>query len=341
MLEKYKKIIFYWLATGAALVLLMVVIGGITRLTHSGLSMVDWKPISGIIPPLNEVQWQQEFKNYQQYPEYQKVNQHFTLEDFKSIFWWEYIHRALGRIIGMVFIFPFLFFIYKKAFDKKWLKHLLILLAMGGLQGFIGWFMVKSGLKDQPAVSHYRLAIHLCAALGVYTYIIYLMIKIKTPKLIENIQVKTKAKKWALISLFLIVIQIIYGAFVAGLKAGLIFNTWPKMGNVWISPVVYEKLSSMGFLSIFDEPVTVQFIHRIIPYLILIPVFYLFKIKDPIVRKQTYYLGGFWLLQVFLGVTTLLFGVPVWLGVMHQLGAVALLSASLILLFKIQGETST
>jgi len=341
VLEKYKKIIFYWLATGAALVLLMVVIGGITRLTHSGLSMVDWKPISGIIPPLNEVQWQQEFKNYQQYPEYQKVNQHFTLEDFKSIFWWEYIHRALGRIIGMVFIFPFLFFIYKKAFDKKWLKHLLILLAMGGLQGFIGWFMVKSGLKDQPAVSHYRLAIHLCAALGVYTYIIYLMIKIKTPKLIENIQVKTKAKKWALISLFLIVIQIIYGAFVAGLKAGLIFNTWPKMGNVWISPVVYEKLSSMGFLSIFDEPVTVQFIHRIIPYLILIPVFYLFKIKDPIVRKQTYYLGGFWLLQVFLGVTTLLFGVPVWLGVMHQLGAVALLSASLILLFKIQGETST
>ena len=168
---KYDKGLVRWLMLGCVLIAAMVVIGGITRLTHSGLSMVEWKLIMGSVPPLNEAEWQDTFEKYKQFPEYKIMHNHFTLEDFKSIFMWEYLHRLLGRLIGLVFIFPFIYFLVKKRISKELLPKLILILIWGGFQGFLGWFMVKSGLVDNPNVSHFRLAIHLITAFGLCCYI--------------------------------------------------------------------------------------------------------------------------------------------------------------------------
>lgn len=184
MKSNQKRIILAWLYAGLFLIALMVIIGGITRLTHSGLSMVEWKLISDIIPPLNEIQWEEKFEKYQQFPEYKKINTGMGINQFKSIFFWEYIHRLLGRLIGIIFIIPFIFFWWKKWLNNKHKKQLLLLLFLGGMQGFLGWFMVKSGLVDIPAVSHYRLAIHLIFAFGIMCYIYWLILMLQESQLI-------------------------------------------------------------------------------------------------------------------------------------------------------------
>lgn len=333
MKEQYKRKVLIWLITGALLVGAMVIIGGITRLTQSGLSMVDWKPLTGILPPLDDSEWNAEFDNYKKFPEYQILNSDFNLSDFKSIYWWEYIHRILGRFLGLVFIFPFAFFLARKAFNRVWLKRLLILFILGGFQGFLGWFMVKSGLIDNPAVSHYRLAAHLISAFGVFSYILWLILKIINP----NISVESKlVKKLSLGMLSLLILQILYGAFVAGLKAGHIYNTYPKMGADFISHIIPSSFDKDGFISLIQEPSTVQFFHRHLPILLLIVILImLFQSKTKIGQLSSKVILAAWFFQFILGVLALLYNVPIFLGVVHQFGALIILSLMVIHLYRI------
>ncbi|WP_196892725.1 COX15/CtaA family protein [Aureivirga marina] len=339
-----RKKVAIWLLTGVFLVIAMVVIGGITRLTHSGLSMVNWKPISGTIPPLNEAEWMAEFENYKTSPEYKIKNYHFTVEEFKSIFWWEYIHRLLGRVIGFVFLIPFLYFLFtKKLKDKRLLKNLVVIFFLGGLQGFIGWFMVKSGLVNDPNVSHFRLAIHFITALFLCCYILWIALKLLYPEK-GFIGEKLKSfKTWTNIAIIITVIQIIYGAFVAGLKAGLIYGTFPKMGGDWIASEIPKRLDQIGILTFIEDSASVQFIHRWIAVVVVFAIVVLiWKAKKVSLKgiqfKLVTWLGIIVVFQFVLGVMTLLMKVPVTLGVLHQLGAVVLLITLVITRYFFRGK---
>lgn len=328
MENQQNKPIIIWLLTGCLLIFLMVIIGGITRLTNSGLSMVDWNPIMGFIPPLNEVDWNVAFEKYKLYPEYQLVNYHFTLNEFKSIFFWEYFHRLIGRVIGVVFLIPFIYFLSKKMLQKKLFIQCLMLFGMGGLQGFIGWWMVKSGLVKDPDVSHIRLAIHLITAFLTFAYTFWVALG-----LMYSDEKRKNFKTLRVILYFIFgvtVLQIIYGAFVAGLNAGFVMNTFPKMGDQWINDSV-TALSPI-WLNFVEGIGGVQFIHRYLAYLVvgLIVYFVVRSRKYELSVRQknsTNILLYAVLFQFLLGVFTLILSVPVWLGVLHQLGAFLLLTA--------------
>lgn len=328
MENQQNKSVVIWLLTGCLLIFLMVVIGGITRLTHSGLSMVDWNPIMGFIPPLNEADWNVAFEKYKLYPEYQLVNSHFTLEEFKSIFFWEYLHRVIGRVIGLVFIIPFIYFLIRKRLSRKVIFQSLILLAMGGLQGFIGWWMVKSGLVKDPDVSHYRLGTHLITAFLTFAYTFWVALGLIYE---DKKNLDFKALRVILYFIFgTTVIQIIYGAFVAGLNAGFVMNTFPKMGDQWINDSV---TALTPFWTNFVEGIGgVQFVHRYLAYVVVSLILYFaiacrkyeLSIRQKIATKTMLYAVG---VQFLLGVFTLLYAVPVWLGVVHQVGAFLLLAS--------------
>jgi len=225
-MKKDNKKVIYWLLTGCVLIFIMVVVGGITRLTHSGLSISSYKLISGTIPPIGEAQWQEAFELYQQYPEYQKINDHFSLQDFKDIYFWEWLHRVIGRFIGLVFLLPFVYFIITKQLTKATIKKAILLLILGGFQGFLGWYMVKSGLVDKPDVSHYRLSAHLTTAFITFAYTFWVVLDLWFP---ERKDSPKKLRNFIRIALLILIVQIIYGAFVAGLDAGFIHNHWPLM----------------------------------------------------------------------------------------------------------------
>ncbi|MBL4594750.1 MAG: COX15/CtaA family protein [Flavobacteriales bacterium] len=322
------KPIIIWLLTGCALIFLMVVIGGITRLTNSGLSMVDWKLIMGMVPPLNEQDWIETFNKYKQFPEYQEVNFMFTLEEFKAIFFWEYLHRLIGRIIGIVFIVPFFYFLIKKRFVGKLMKQCLIILGMGAFQGFLGWWMVKSGLVDNPDVSHYRLAIHLIAAFLTFAYTFWVALSLINHK--EERPNFPSMRKWVSVLFVITVLQIIYGAFVAGLNAGFIMNTWPKMGERWIAETV--TVMEPFWTNFVDGVGGVQFVHRYLAYIVVgLVLFLLLKSSkyelNKTQSKSLVVLIVVVFIQFLLGIFTLLYAVPVWLGVTHQVGAFLLLGA--------------
>jgi len=337
MQNKTPKIIGYWLLLGAILVVAMVVIGGITRLTQSGLSIVEWKPISGIIPPLSEQDWMVEFSNYKTSPEFIKSNSHFSLDDFKSIFWWEFMHRFIGRMIGFVFLIPFLwFYVTKKITSKPLFKNLIIIFLLGGLQGFIGWFMVKSGLVNRPSVSHYRLALHLSTALFLVGYILWTALPIIAP--IKRTTFFPKLHKKLKILLGLVSFQILYGAFTAGLKAGYMYPSYPKMGADWLPISGVEAFQNLGFVALFEDPVLVQFIHRWLAVVVVLFFISFFlsarKVDLSVVQKKcATFLIWVIVLQFFLGVFTLINAVPVSLGVLHQLGAVVVLVSLIIALY--------
>ena len=215
-MKRDNKKVIYWLFTGCVLIFIMVVVGGITRLTHSGLSIPDYKLISGTIPPINDQQWEEAFELYKQYPEYQKLNSNITLTEFKGIFFWEWLHRVIGRVLGLVFIIPFLYFLITRQLDKPTIKKTIILLILGGFQGFLGWYMVKSGLVDRPDVSHYRLAAHLTTAFVTFAFTLWIALDLIFP--IKKTINKTY-RNLIRIGLAILFIQIIYGAFVAGLDA--------------------------------------------------------------------------------------------------------------------------
>lgn len=333
------KSIIRWLLIGCFLIALMVVIGGITRLTHSGLSMVEWNMIIGSLPPMNEAEWLVPFEKYQQSPEYQQINNQFTLEEFKSIYWWEYVHRFLGRIIGVVFIIPFLYFLIKKRFDKPLLKKMLILLALGAFQGFLGWFMVKSGLQKEPHVSHYRLAAHLISAFTVFGFTFWYAMDLMYPNQIEENNILKKLKRMANIVLGIVVLQIIYGAFVAGLKAGLFYNTFPRMGDSYLPETLF---TFDPFLKNFVEnPSGVQFIHRCIAYVVVLAIALLWdksrKLElTTLQRKASNFMIIMVGVQFLLGVITILYAVPITMGVLHQAGAFLLFGSVLFFMHSLR-----
>jgi cytochrome c oxidase assembly protein subunit 15 len=308
-------------------VYLMIVVGGITRLTQSGLSMVEWAPIMGSLPPIGDAAWIDVFAKYQSSPEYQKVNFGMTLAEFKGIFWWEYGHRLLGRTIGIIYLLPLLFFLFKGMVPNTWRLRLLTLFLLGGLQGLLGWYMVMSGLVDVPHVSQYRLTAHL--GLAVIIYICMLWFALEMLRGEQRRHPANRAYPILAFSLVMLVfIMMLSGGFVAGTKAGFIINTFPKMNGEWLPLGVFAL--SPGWRNLFENAVTIQFIHRWLALVVLL----LSLIVVSSARKQAFKTGVAWVLiavivQVSLGISALLLVVPVALGAAHQAGAVALLSSSL------------
>ncbi|WP_159800249.1 COX15/CtaA family protein [Flavobacterium sp. MK4S-17] len=328
---KQNKPVILWLLSGCALVFIMVVVGGITRLTNSGLSMTDWHLVTDTFPPMSEEKWQDAFEEYKKFPEYQKINIHndFTLSDYKFIYFWEWFHRLIGRVIGIVFIIPFIYFLIRKKLDKATVGKCLILLAMGALQGFFGWFMVKSGLVDNPDVSHFRLSLHLTFAFVTFAYTLWVALDLIYP---ERKPAIAPLKKLARITLLILLLQIIYGGFVAGLNAGLIHNHWPLMsdGQFMHDSIFIEKPSLL--LALTEGQSGVQFVHRTMAYVVVAFIVFLFfkGKKYNLDTQQKQGLNALVIivsLQFILGVFTLLLRVPLWLGLAHQVVAFFLLTA--------------
>jgi cytochrome c oxidase assembly protein subunit 15 len=327
------KSVIIWLLSGCTLIFIMVVIGGITRLTNSGLSMVKWNLFMGIIPPLNELEWKETFNLYKNYPEYQKVNFNFTLSEFKAIFFWEYLHRMIGRLLGIAFLIPYIYFLITKRLSKKLIIQTSILLGMGAMQGFIGWWMVKSGLVNNTDVSHYRLAVHLITAFLTFAFTFWVALPLIFTKERSGNTVLLGLTK---ILMILIIIQIIYGGFVAGLNAGIGFNTWPKMGEYWIADAVYQ-LEPL-WKNFVEGRYGVQFIHRILALTLVAFVIYIWKKGRSIQlennqKRSLNFLLGIVILQTLLGIFTLILVVPIWLAAAHQVGAFFMLTATTYSLF--------
>jgi cytochrome c oxidase assembly protein subunit 15 len=328
---KSNKSVIYWLLTGCLLLFVMVMVGGITRLTNSGLSMTDWHLVTDTFPPLSQEKWEQAFEEYKKFPEYQKINVHkdFTLDDYKFIYFWEWFHRFIGRIIGLVFFIPFVYFLIKKRLDKATIIKCCILMAMGAFQGFLGWFMVKSGLIDHPDVSHFRLSLHLTFAFITFAYTLWVALDLMYPE--RNPAIKP-LKKIAKIAYIILLIQIIYGGFVAGLNAGMIHNYWPMMSEgKFIHETVWIEQPTL-FLNLVEGKSGVQFVHRTVAYLVVAAIVYLFVKSRKFALSTSQQKGVntllyFVFIQFGLGVLTLLYQVPLWLGLAHQMMAFLLLSA--------------
>jgi cytochrome c oxidase assembly protein subunit 15 len=309
-----------WLFLVAALIFVMVMVGGITRLTESGLSIARWEPISGTIPPLSQADWQAEFDAYRATPQYHQVNSGMTLSDFKAIFFWEYVHRLLGRLIGLAFALPLLWFWWKRAIPPGYGWKLAGILALGGLQGVIGWWMVYSGLIDRPEVSHVRLAIHLLTALLIYSATIWVALDLRSARARMPL-----LGIWALCALAL---QLMFGAYVAGLRAGYAFNTWPLMGDEWF-PAATPMMAPFT-RNLVDNPIVVQFIHRWLAFIVAAFAFWLAaKAWARGLRLEATALAGAVCVQITLGILTLLSGVKIDIAVAHQ-GMAALLLAAMV-----------
>lgn len=330
-MKKENKSVIIWLLSGCVLLFLMVTVGGITRLTNSGLSMTDWHLVTDTFPPLTDAKWQEAFDQYKKFPEYQKINIHndFQLSDYKFIYFWEWFHRFIGRIIGLVFLIPFFYFLFKKKLDKPTINKCIVLLGMGAFQGFLGWFMVRSGLIDNPDVSHFRLALHLTFAFITFAYTFWVALDLLYPERNAPIKFLQKIARFALVFLL---IQIIYGGFVAGLNAGLIHNHWPLMsdGQFMHDSIFIEQKSLL--LSFIEGKSGVQFIHRTLAYVVVAFMVLLYYKSRKITLNKGQAIGINLLvilvfLQFALGVFTLLYGVPLWLGLAHQINAFFLLSA--------------
>ena len=330
-MKNKNKAVIIWLLSGCILLFIMVVVGGITRLTNSGLSMTDWHLVTDTFPPLNEGKWSQAFEEYKKFPEYQKINIHndFTLSDYKFIYFWEWFHRFIGRIIGLVFIIPFVYFLIKKQLSSETLKKCVVLLGMGAFQGFLGWFMVRSGLINNPDVSHFRLALHLTFAFITFAYTLWVALDLIYP---NKATVILPLRKLARIALLFLLLQIVYGGFVAGLNAGLIHNHWPLMSDgQFIHDSVFIEKSTL-FLNLTEGKSGVQFVHRTMAYVVvglILALYFTSKkhILSSLQKKGINILVLTVFLQFLLGVFTLLYSVPIWLGLLHQVMAFFLLTA--------------
>ena len=318
-----------WLLACCALVFVMVVLGGATRLTGSGLSMVDWRPVTGVLPPLSDDAWQRTFEMYQQSPEFQKKNSYMSVNDFKGIFWLEYLHRLLGRIIGIVFLVPFVYFVAKGWIRRdEWLKYG-AMFVLGGFQGLLGWYMVKSGLVDNPNVSQYRLTAHLISAFLIYAYMLWVAMSLLFP---ANGGARHPWYGKSLAMTGLITLTVISGGFVAGLKAGKIYNTFPMMGSYWVPPDFMSL--DPWWRNLFDNMATVQFDHRVlaITTFLLIVLFWWRMPRSDLptrTRKGVNALLHTGILQVALGIATLLLVVPISLATLHQGVAMLLFTVAL------------
>ena len=328
------SVVVGWLVTVCVLIMMIVMVGGITRLTQSGLSMVDWQPIMGMVPPLSEADWQHTFLAYQQYPEYQQVNEGMSLSAFKRIFFWEYVHRMLGRLIGLAIIIPLIVLWQLNYLTPYLCKRGVVMSILVVLQGIVGWLMVKSGLVDRPHVSHFRLAFHLGLAFWLFVYTWWTLLKTVSPSCRP---VNITMKRWAVVTLGVMCVQIVYGAFVAGLKAGLIMNTFPKMGETWMPDIKWG--SGMSWLAtMVSNPVMVQWVHRFLAWVLLGLIIYggfygLRQVLSEFQRRSLWFLLVTVFIQFSLGVLTLIYAVPLYLAVGHQLVALVLLTAIVTVYF--------
>jgi len=326
----HRRTIGWWLMGMCGMVLIMVALGGVTRLTDSGLSMVDWRPITGWLPPLNAAEWQAVFDLYRVTPEYQKINAGMSVEGFKSIFWLEYLHRLWGRIIGVAFFVPFVWFLIKGRLGGGLAPKLLFMFVLGGAQGVMGWFMVKSGLVDRPDVSQYRLTAHLALAILIYGYMFWVALGLLTDRVTGS--ASPGLRKLTGIATLWIFFTMLAGGFVAGLDAGLTYNTWPLMDGKFIPDGLFSM--SPFFLNFFENVTTVQFDHRMMAYgTIFLVVFIWWTARKAGLSGKAlipfHHLLGLMVLQVALGIATLLLAVPISLGALHQVVAFLLLTAGL------------
>ncbi|MDG1064913.1 MAG: COX15/CtaA family protein [Luminiphilus sp.] len=315
-----------WLTVCAVVIFGMILLGGVTRLTDSGLSMVEWQPIMGAIPPLSAADWEVAFAKYQQYPEFQKINYGMDLAGFKVIFLYEYLHRVLGRLIGLLYLFPMVFFMARGMVRRPLVPKLLVLFVLGGCQGLLGWYMVKSGLVDRPDVSQYRLTAHLGLAVLVYGYMVWLIIQITSPH--RRLPKHPPVRIMGLAAL--VYLMILSGGFVAGTDAGVSYPTWPLMGEHFIPPSIYAQ----GWVSAFEQVTTIQFNHRMFAYALALFVAAIALVNlrasaDSRVKWGAGAMAVALVCQVTLGISTLLTHVAVPVAAAHQGGAVVLLTAVL------------
>lgn len=328
-----------WLLACCALILGIVVIGGLTRLTGSGLSMVEWKPIVGLLPPLNEDEWLATFELYRKSPEYRYVNIGMTVDGFKSIFWLEYIHRMIGRFIGMAFLLPFLYFWIRGKIERGLLPKLILMFVLGGMQGALGWYMVASGLSEDPHVSQYRLTAHLGLAVVIYVYILWVALSLLGKDRIRFDNDVPSLRRFAGLLTAFAFITILSGGFVAGLKAGYAYNTFPLMGGQLIPDGLLALQPTWS--NFFDNIVTVQFTHRILAITLLVLIVALWTMAryhelERGTRITVHAALGIALLQVSLGISTLVMHVPLALASAHQTVAVLLLSALVVLTYRLR-----
>ena len=314
-----------WLFAVAGLIVLMVLIGGITRLTESGLSITQWKPISGIVPPLSHAQWVAEFENYKRIPEYQQLNQGMTLEGFKAIFFWEYLHRLLGRLIGFAYALPLAFFAVKRWIPRGYGVRLVGLLVLGGLQGFVGWWMVMSGLSVRTDVSHIRLAAHLLLALTLLAAIVWTAFDFRTLAR-DPAAGKARATAIGIAALAILFVQLLFGALMAGLNAGLVTDQWPLMnGRFYPGPTVEGR----AFLdALFNDPAIVHFVHRWWAWVTVAALVVLARAVRRADRAASIAIHTAFGTQILLGIATVMLGVPLWLAALHQLTGALLVVAT-------------
>jgi len=315
-----------WLIVIALFIFLMVIVGGITRLTESGLSMVKWEPVAGAIPPLNEQQWQAEFDGYKATPEYRKINRGMSLGEFKRIFFWEYLHRLIGRSIGLIFALPLAWFAWKRAIPKGYGWRLTGILALGGLQGAIGWWMVASGLVDRPDVSHLRLATHLLTALLLFSVTIWTALDLFA--LARDPAARpARLIPFTAAALIILAIQIMLGAFVAGLDAGYAFASWPKMGDEWFPSGGWNDAWGL-VANLRDNPIVVQFVHRWFAWIAVIAALLTArKARAAGAIGPVHAIATFTIVQIMLGIATLMTGVAIPIAAAHQAVAALLLAA--------------
>lgn len=330
-----RRAIALWLLVCCALIFAMVVLGGVTRLTRSGLSIVEWQPILGALPPLSEAQWEETFAKYRQTPEYLKVNLGMSLAEFKSIFWVEYAHRLLGRVIGLAFLLPFLYFLARRRIERRLVPKLAVLFVLGGLQGGLGWYMVASGLVDNPHVSPYRLTAHLGLAVLIYGYMLWLALGLLRPRTASSATTGAGRHTWALLAL--VFVMILSGGFVAGTRAGFAFNTFPLMNGAWVPPGVLAL--EPWWRNLFENVATVQFDHRLLAYLLIaMTVGLWFSVRRiEAARRAAWLVYAALALQVALGIATLLWVVPIPLAAAHQAGALLVFSATIYLAHTLRG----
>lgn len=338
--ERNRKMIRWWLYGICLLILAMVVVGGATRLTESGLSITEWKPIHGAIPPLTLSEWEEEFVKYQQIPQFEEINPDMTLEEFKFIFWWEWAHRLLGRFIGVAFFVPLVAF-WLQGRIEPWLKpHLVFGFVLGGMQGALGWYMVASGLVDRVDVSQYRLAAHLSLACVIFAYLFWIARRL-APGETPSDEERRKLMGIGWLFLVLVFLQIFFGGLVAGLNAGFTYNTWPLMDEQWIPAGLLDM--TPAWRNFFENILTVQFQHRVLAYLLFgVAIVLMILSKRRSGRKKVMmragHILGFVLLQAVFGIGTLLMVVPLHLALVHQGFAVFVLAAAIDYLAGLKGS---
>ncbi len=323
--EANRRAIAIWLAAVAGLVFIMVVVGGLTRLTESGLSITEWKPVTGAIPPMTEEHWQKEFDLYRQIPQYQLINTGMSLDEFKTIYWWEWGHRFLGRLIGLAFFIPFVWFAVTRRVEKGLMPRLVFLFVLGGLQGVLGWWMVMSGLTERTEVSQYRLAAHLGLATVIFGALVWTVLDLLQGRKSRFMDGLAKA---AFALMLFVFFQTILGAFVAGLRAGFIYNTWPLMAGAWL-PDGLLRMEPLWH-NFFENHLTVQFQHRIAAYLLIAAAvwhWWAARKTDAATGAGLLTLGI--LAQAALGIWTVLWVVPIPLGAAHQAGAMIVFALSI------------